>query len=170
MIKVEVVNADEIEALQKIIVRTFLDSFGHLNEAHNIEIYVNDALSLECISDEFQTIGSDFYFAKIDDDITAYLKLNTGPAQTDQVLDKALEIQRIYVKKAYERNGIGLRLMHLAISRAQALELKWIWLGVWDQNYNAIKFYEHLGFETFGHHDFMLGRELQVDLLMRMRV
>jgi len=41
-----------------------------------------------------------------------------------------------------------------------------MWLGVWEQNERAIAFYRRWGFLEFGHHAFMLGNDLQNDLLM----
>jgi ribosomal protein S18 acetylase RimI-like enzyme len=45
--------------------------------------------------------------------------------------------------------------------------LDYIWLGVWEHNYNARGFYEHNGFKVFGSHEFLLGDDRQTDLLMK---
>jgi ribosomal protein S18 acetylase RimI-like enzyme len=42
-----------------------------------------------------------------------------------------------------------------------------VWLGVWEKNDRAIRFYEKWGFEKFGETDFLLGDDLQQDWLMR---
>jgi hypothetical protein len=43
-----------------------------------------------------------------------------------------------------------------------------VWLGLWDQNHNAISLYLHRGFQVFDTHVFMFGAEAQTDLLMRL--
>ena len=46
--------------------------------------------------------------------------------------------------------------------------LKYIWLGVWEKNTEAIAFYKSLGFTDVGNHVFMLGKDAQNDLIMRL--
>ena len=41
-----------------------------------------------------------------------------------------------------------------------------MWLGVWERNFRAQKFYRKYGFVDIGAHTFTLGRDHQTDLLM----
>ena len=41
-----------------------------------------------------------------------------------------------------------------------------LWLGVWEQNPRAIRFYRRLGFREVGDHVFVLGTDPQRDLVM----
>nr|WP_229746632.1 GNAT family N-acetyltransferase [Pedobacter mendelii] len=45
--------------------------------------------------------------------------------------------------------------------------LKSIWLGVWEENPRAIKFYEKNGFLAFDKHVFKMGDDIQTDIMMR---
>ena len=45
-----------------------------------------------------------------------------------------------------------------------------IWLGVWERNERAIRFYEKWGFREAGTHDFILGNDVQNDLIMEYSV
>jgi ribosomal protein S18 acetylase RimI-like enzyme len=45
-----------------------------------------------------------------------------------------------------------------------------IWLGVWERNLKAIAFYRKCGFQIVGDHPFVLGRELQRDLILLTQV
>ena len=60
-----------------------------------------------------------------------------------------------------------MRLM--AAVREVALE--WggdaLWLGVWERNPKAIRFYEKQGFERVGAQTFTLGADVQRDAVMR---
>ena len=44
------------------------------------------------------------------------------------------------------------------------------WLGVWENNCRALKFYEKYGFKKIGQHNFLLGNDLQTDYLLVMNV
>ena len=61
----------------------------------------------------------------------------------------------------------GNHLMEACLNLARQGGHKVIWLGVWEHNPRAISFYEKWGFEKFGSHLFMLGNDLQTDLLMK---
>jgi ribosomal protein S18 acetylase RimI-like enzyme len=42
-----------------------------------------------------------------------------------------------------------------------------VWLGVWEKNARAIRFYTAWGFEKVGEQDFRLGNDLQRDWIMQ---
>jgi ribosomal protein S18 acetylase RimI-like enzyme len=91
-----------------------------------------------------------------------------GPAQTDIKDANALEIERIYVIKEYQGKKAGQQLYEKTIQVAKEKMLKYIWLGVWQENPKAIQFYTKNGFEIFDQHVFKLGDEEQTDYLMRL--
>ena len=62
---------------------------------------------------------------------------------------------------------IGQILLNKAIEIGKKKNLEFLWLGVWEENHRALKFYKKNGFEIFGKHDFVLGEDVQTDLLMK---
>jgi len=96
------------------------------------------------------------------------MKLNLDKTQTESEHDNTLEVQRIYVLREYKGKQIGKLLMQKAIEIGKSNNLNYIWLGVWENNINAIKFYEKLGFEKFDTHIFKLGEDEQIDNLMKL--
>jgi diamine N-acetyltransferase len=161
------VKNTEADALLHIGRKTFLDAFAHLNTPEDIKIYSDSFLTIGRITAELNNPDSVFYFVEDDDIIMGYLKLNYASAQTEVVNDEGIEIERIYVLSGYQGRQIGQQLLDHAIAIAQSKALKYIWLGVWENNTNAIRFYQRNGFEAFGSHYFMLGNDKQTDILMR---
>ena len=104
------------------------------------------------------------------DEILGYLKLNFKDAQTEKVEENYFEIERIYVLKAFLGQKIGQILFDKAIEIGREKNLEYVWLGVWEENHRAIKFYEKNGFKIFGKHDFVLGKDVQTDLLMKLKL
>ena len=164
------VNANEAGQLQTIAVQTFVESYAALNTEENINAYLENSFSLEKLSAELGDPNSDFYFAKMKDAVIGYLKLNFGPAQTDLHDAKSVEIERIYVLKEFQGKRIGKLFLEETIKIAREINADYVWLGVWERNTNAIRFYQRHGFETFDMHTFVLGEEKQTDLLMRLRL
>ena len=78
-----------------------------------------------------------------------------------------MEIERIYVLKKYHGQKVGQKLFDTAMSTAKREKKKYVWLGVWENNQRAIRFYQKNGFVEFGTHTFILGTDKQTDLMMK---
>jgi len=164
-ISIRKVDEKELELLADLARDTFVSAFGPLNTKENMDQYVVKKFALGQVKSEFQNPGSEFYFACINKELVGYLKVNTGKAQTEQV-NEGLEIERIYIRKEHQGKRVGQVLFDFAVGIARSKNLKKIWLGVWDQNEGAIRFYQRNGFRKFGSHNFYLGTDKQTDLLM----
>lgn len=161
---VETHEADRLEAVAREL---FIKSFdGTTEDPDSIEDYVNKAYEVEVLEEEIQDEESFTYWVKADDTIAGYFKLNIGQNQTELYGDEYLELQRIYIFEDFKRLGIGSRILDFTKKKAQELQKEKIWLGVWEHNHSAQKFYEKNGFERDGHHIFWMGDERQVDYIM----
>jgi ribosomal protein S18 acetylase RimI-like enzyme len=167
MVTIRKVELAEAGILLDFSKKTFYDFFAHLNDLSNIDAYSAVAFTLEKIKSELSDPDSEFYFAMLDGQVAGYLKLNFGDAQTEFRNEKALEVERIYVSAEHHGKHIGRRLLNFAIDKAISKLFDYVWLGVWEHNHKAIGFYQHHGFEIFSSHEFLLGDDRQIDLLMR---
>lgn len=167
MVVIRKVAPDDLKALLIFSKRTFFDAFYHLNKPEDMEAYATRFFTTAQLGQELSSPFSAFYFAQINNEIVGYIKLNYGKAQTDLQDSKTLEIERIYVSKFHQGKQVGRQLLSFAIQTAASKQLPYVWLGVWEHNKRAIKFYKQHGFELFSCHDFMLGNDLQRDVLMR---
>ena len=158
----------DMPALKEIGQKTFIDAFAPLNSEENMRLYLEEAYSDEKLSAELSDPNSEFYFLLKDDQPIAYLKLNANGAQTESHVQNSLEVERIYVLKAFQGQQIGQYLLDFSIEEARRRKMNTLWLGVWEHNYGAVRFYERNGFERFGSHVFQLGNDPQTDILMRM--
>ena len=159
---------EDLEKLCEISYQTFYDSFAWGNTEANMKAYVNLAFSEETLLKEINDPGSAFYFALYDEISVGYLKINTGISQTDLKNENALEVARIYVRKNYQGKQIGKQMLDKAILIANEKMVDYIWLGVWEKNPDAIRFYEKNGFVKYGSHHFMVGNDRQTDIIMRL--
>ena len=158
----------DLKQLQEISTETFVQTFAEVNTKEDMEKYLSEHLSLSKLSAELNNAESDFYFAQLNDQVIGYLKTNSGAAQTELKEADGLEVERIYVLKKYLGKGLGAFLMNAALEIAYKLKPSYIWLGVWEKNERAIRFYEKYGFRVFSSHVFTLGEDRQTDLLMKL--
>ena len=168
--KIRKINIDDLEALRDLSNQTFKETFEEVNTEEDMQKYLLENLSIEKLKTELENVNSEFYFAENNDEILGYLKLNFKDAQTEKVEENYFEIERIYVLKAFLGQKIGQILFDKAIEIGREKNLEYVWLGVWEENHRAIRFYEKNGFEIFGKHDFVLGKDVQTDLLMKLKL
>ena len=168
--KIRKINIDDLEALRNLSIQTFKETFEEVNTEEDMQKYLLENLSIEKLKTELENPNSEFYFAENNDEILGYLKLNFKDAQTEKLEENQFEIERIYVLKAFLGQKIGQILFDKAIEIGREKNLEYVWLGVWEENHRAIRFYEKNGFEIFGKHDFVLGEDVQTDLLMKMKI
>jgi GNAT superfamily N-acetyltransferase len=77
-----------------------------------------------------------------------------------------IELARLYVDRGWHGRAVGAALMKQVVDEARARGARTLWLGVWEQNARARAFYARWGFAQVGEHDFVLGHDLQRDLLL----
>lgn len=157
---------EHLHALQSVSKETFYETFKNQNSEQNMETYLATAFSEETLTDELSNSNSTFYLLYVDENLAGYLKLNTEDAQTENMGNEALEIERIYVLGSFQKMGLGKVLMNHAINIAKQQHKNKVWLGVWEKNVNAIAFYEKSDFVKTSSHSFMMGDEEQHDFIM----
>ena len=145
-------------------------AFEQKNLPGVLEKYYENAFAKAQLHKQLSTPESLWYFAKENKQTLAYLKLNLGKAQTEFQEPDGLEIERIYVDVPFLGQGIGSKLMKFAISKATELKKNYIWLGVWEENPAAIKFYKAYGFKIIGTHNYDMIAEIQKDYIMRLDI
>ncbi len=167
MIQIKELDISSIVNLQNIGRQTFSETFSDFNTQEDMSKYLDEAYNLERLTIELQNPHSHFYFAIFDNQVAGYLKLNLGQAQTELKDHNALEIERIYVLKQFQGAKIGQALFTKSIDVAKAANVKYVWLGVWEDNKKAIAFYTKNGFVAFDKHIFKLGADEQTDIMMK---
>jgi ribosomal protein S18 acetylase RimI-like enzyme len=145
----------------------FLQAFTAGNKPENVTAYLNEAFTLEQFEKEMMETASTFFVAEKDGEIVGYAKVNLVPAQTDIHDPESLEVSRLYVLEEHLGSGLGKRLLETAIDFAKQNHKSYLWLGVWEHNARAIRFYEKNGLRIFGSHPFPFGDEIQTDYLMK---
>lgn len=157
----------DLEELRTLSIKTFTAAFGHLNTPENMTAYCDRAFGADSLRQQLEVPGSSFWFLYADDTLAGYMKLNERDAQTDIRDADSLEVERIYVSPAFQGRGLGGYMIGQAAQMARDMGKTSLWLGVWEHNTRAIRFYETNGFKKAGSHAFYLGDDKQTDIIMR---
>jgi ribosomal protein S18 acetylase RimI-like enzyme len=165
-INIRRVSIDDVNALSKIARQTFFDTFtGTCTEADMLS-FLDRHYNEEQLSKELLDTGTFCFFAEAGGVPVGYLHFKEDYNSFPEIKKwKALELKRIYVLKEYQGSGIAQKLMDLILNFAAEKKYEVVWLGVWENNLRAQKFYGKYGFENSGHtHDFPIGNTPQTDV------
>jgi diamine N-acetyltransferase len=105
--------------------------------------------------------------AEIDGEAAGYAKLTVGATEEGIAAERPIELNRLYSHQRFLGKGVGRALMDECLARGRELGCDVMWLGVWEYNPRAQRFYEKFGFRYVGRHVFQLGSDPQIDLLMQ---
>ncbi|WP_163580856.1 GNAT family N-acetyltransferase [Gracilibacillus saliphilus] len=166
MINIRQCTFEDLYKLQEISYETFNETFKHQNSPENMNAYLEKAFNVKQLEKELSNVSSQFYFVYFHNEIAGYLKVNTNDAQSEEMDDDSLEIERIYIKSTFQKHGLGKYLLDKAMEIAIEQNKQIVWLGVWEKNEKAIAFYQKMGFVQTGIHSFYMGDEEQTDFIM----
>jgi len=146
--------------------RLFAATFGPDNAPEDMAKYVADAFSEERIARDLADPTAVFLLARADGDVVGYAHIRGGHTPDCVTGPRPAELVRIYVETARIGAGFGRTLMDACLEAARLRGYRTLWLGVWERNARAIRFYERCGFREVGSQPFVLGHDVQRDLIL----
>ncbi len=170
MIEIREAKFSDIQAMREVAIQSFVDTFAEVNTPENMSTFLNSAYSQSQLEGEYYEKGSFLCLACEGERIAGFLRLRISSEAEDKLGANAIELHRLYVHKDFQNQRVGKMLMQKAIEHAIEQKIEWIWLGVWEHNLNAQRFYSKWGFEKFGEHVFQMGDDPQVDWLLKKSV
>lgn len=160
--KVVLADAPALYALSR---QTFYDTFtGTCTEA-DMQQFLQENYNVAQVESELRNEADFYFFAEVDGLPVGYIRFMEDYSNFDTMQQwKALELKRLYVLNAFHGKGVAQKLMDHFLHFAQQNQYEVAWLGVWEHNLKAQKFYAKYGFEFSGHtHDFPIGNTPQTD-------
>jgi len=160
-------NETHAQELTDLSIQTFTDTFAADNKPEDMAKYIAGAMNAEKLREELQDPVNKFFVAWGAKKMIGYAKLRPNNESESLANRNPIELERIYVQHSYHDKKVGAALMAHCIAYAKDQGHDVLWLGVWEHNYRAVKFYQRWGFELFGSHPFILGDDHQTDVLMK---
>ncbi|HEY6977661.1 MAG TPA: GNAT family N-acetyltransferase [Chitinophagaceae bacterium] len=159
--------SDDVDILQQLSIVTFSDTYADYNTPADMQLYIAQHFNRELLFSELNSEENFFFLAMFDSEPAGYIKLRTNHQLSQLNSKKSIELERIYVVKHFQGTGLGNRLIQYGVKFARGKEYETMWLGVWTKNEKAIGFYKKCGFKIFGEQKFILGKDEQIDWLMK---
>ncbi len=156
---------DDAAVLSAFAAAAFHRTFGPDNDPVDMNAYLSSAFSPERQREELADPDRTCLIMESGDQIAGYALLRHPPSAAPAG-EPSLEIQRFYVDESWHGQGLARRLMDACLDLARTQGATTIWLGVWERNARAIRFYTKQGFADVGSQEFRLGSDLQTDRVM----
>jgi diamine N-acetyltransferase len=172
MLNIRIATIEDAEILAKIGWQSFHEAFAEhpKNDPDDMKIYMDEAFDVETISAELSEKDSVWFIAEAEGEAIGYAKLKTNSREEGILGKNPIELCRLYNLQKFIGNGYGKALMLKCLEFARENGHDTFWLGVWEFNYNAQKFYAKFGLEKCGEHVFQLGSDPQTDWLMELQL
>lgn len=169
LINLRQATVDDAKLLTDLAYTTFWDAFAHhpKNAPDDLNHYMRQAFNQEQIAAELDDPKNIFLIAEIEGEAAGYAKIIIDNIEPGITADQPIELSRLYSHQKHLGQGVGQKLMDACFDRAREEHRDVMWLGVWEFNPRAQRFYEKNGFRVVGSHVFQLGKDSQTDLLMQ---
>lgn len=162
-------EASDAAALAVLARRTFSETFAAANDPADLAVFLDATYGTEIQLAELRDPALTYLVAEHETQLVAFALLRRGASLPCISDPTALELQRFYVRGDSHGTGLAQRLMAACLDTARAAGAAGattLFLGVWEHNPRAIRFYEKQGFTTVGEHTFRVGSDDQRDLVL----
>jgi len=151
-------TADDINILAALGTTTCYEAYFELDPSSDLADYCARIYSPDNVLSEFEDPNSTYFIAEINDRAVGFAKLRENNRVECLSDAHAIELQRIYVLEKMKGQNVGKALIAESLNAAREKGYDLLWLGVWEQNLPAQRFYERLGMKTIGTTGFNDGK------------
>lgn len=154
----------------------FLAAYAHASDATNTGAFVAANFAAEKQAREIVDPQIVTLIAETDGVMVGYAQLRFATKAPDAIVERDVdepefaEVGRFYFAPSHHGRGTAAQLMHAVRAVARERGRRRLWLLVWQEAPQAIRFYEKHGFEKAGTAVFMVGEDRKADWVMRAKV
>lgn len=174
MILIREAEHSDLTEVLALAIHIFTTTFEKDNNPEDFKQYMDEAFTKEKFEQEFLEVGTRFFIAQESEGgkrIVGYARIRKSDEVIELLGDSTIELQRLYIDIPWQGQGIANRLLAVCEEFARAnFGVEWMWLGVWEHNPKAQKFYQKYGYQKFSEHTFLVGSDAQTDWLMKKKI
>ncbi|PYF74057.1 GNAT family N-acetyltransferase [Pedobacter nutrimenti] len=136
----------EVNELQYICRQAYAQNFGHHWNENGLELYLEAEFGTEVLSANLKNDVFEYYFIQVNGTSIGFIQLNHRINLPGEEAVRATELKKIYILPQHKGGGTGSHMIQQVIGMARSKKNTVLFLYVIDQNFNAIAFYEKVGF------------------------
>jgi ribosomal protein S18 acetylase RimI-like enzyme len=152
--------------LSELGARTFAETFLEHNDPADIAMFLAATYSPAKQAVELLDAANIVLVADVDGVAAGFAMLRAGATPSCVEGDAPIELARLYVAREQLGRGVGEALMSRCLEEARRAGHATLWLGVWERNERAQRFYRRWKLRAVGEHVFQVGSDPQTDIVM----
>lgn len=156
-------RADDAGRLASFAAQAFTDAYRELSDAREIADYVAEHFQPETMAGVIADPACTTLLAWVEDALAGYAVLRDEPVPACVTQPLPLKLWRLYLGAGFIGRGLGAGLMAAVHAEARRRGARTLWLGVYDRNVRAVRFYERFGFVQVGGQEFLFGGQIYID-------
>ncbi len=162
------ITLEDVPALSFMAKKTFYDTFTGTCTEDDMNHFLQKYYNENVLASEVKDTDMEYFFAEINNEPVGYILFAEAKINFDEIKgSSALELKRLYVNAAYHGKGVAQKMMQFYLDHAVSQGYDVGFLGVWEHNMRAQRFYHKYGFKASSHtHDFPIGNTPQTDIYM----
>jgi ribosomal protein S18 acetylase RimI-like enzyme len=161
---------DDAPVLSELGRATFSDAFGADNSADDLANFLESTYTPEVQRAELADPVLTYLLAELAGAPVAFALLRAASVSPFIDDPSAVELQRFYVDRSCHGTGVAQSLMESCVETARRAGAKTMFLGVWEKNPRALRFYAAQRFTEVGRKTFQVGSDAQQDLVLARRI
>lgn len=139
-------DSNDAVLLSVLASTTFYEAYFEQDESHNLAAYIYQSFEPDHLRTELDDPSSTFFVAAVNGKAVGYARLIAGSTTDGVTGDAIVELKRFYVLERLWKAGVGRQLLERCIEHSRQLGFDTLWLGVWEENLRAQRFYSKFGF------------------------
>ena len=161
-------TADDAEALAELGAATFVETFGHLYPAADLQIFLAKTHTpeswLRSLTDPRRAtwVAEQPNGRKV-----GFIGVGACKLPVQDLEITAGEIQQLYVLAEFHNLRLGARLMDAGLEWLLSQGRSPLYIGVWSENYGAQRFYARYGFSKVGEYGFPVGSTVDREFILK---
>lgn len=157
---------EDAARLAEFAARVFRETFGPDNRPEDMAEYLATTYGPEQQARELADPSYHTLLLEEEGALAGFAQLRRSTPAACVSGPEPIELYRFYVDRAFHGRGLAQRLMDAVRAAAAERGGQTLWLGVFERNARAIRFYQKCGYVVAGNAEFFVGRDRQTDLVM----
>lgn len=157
---------EDAAALAHLAEATFTETFGHLYPPEDLAAYVASAYNENGCREALADPRMAYWLAEADRAPLGFALAGYCKLPVEGLELGAGELRQLYVRSAYQNQGVGARLFDAALSWLES-HYSPLYIGVWSKNLGAQRFYGRYGFAKVGEYGFPVGKTVDREFILR---
>ncbi len=159
------VTSADAEQMAAISLRGFLPSFGGLYSRADLRLCIEEKLSVSAHHHMLEDSAQEIWLAENDaGEVEGFVHIAPNGLPVGEATDG--ELCRLYLMPEAQGKKLGDDLLRWGIERLQQRGYRRIYLGVWEHNHRAQRFYARHGFRVVGDYFYTVGGHKDHELIM----